>query len=156
MLHFKVDTKQHGVSRGAAFDIQAGCTGLVYALAVVDNFIRLGQAECAIVIGAETFSRILDWNDRSTCVLFGDGAGALVMRASEAKPGNSSPGVLSTHLHADGTKRGFLYVDGGPSTTQTVGHLRMSGREVFRHAVGLLVAAVDEVIAEHAPLLAAA
>ncbi len=135
-----------GVSRGAAFDIQAVCTGFVYALAVVDNFIRLGQAECAIVIGAETFSRILDWNDRSTCVLFGDGAGALVMRASEAKPGNSSPGVLSTHLHADGTKRGFLYVDGGPSTTQTVGHLRMSGREVFRHAVGLLVAAVDEAL----------
>ncbi len=135
-----------GVSRGAAFDVQAVCTGFVYALAVVDNFIRLGQADCAIVIGAETFSRILDWNDRSTCVLFGDGAGALVMRASEAKPGTNSPGVLSTHLHADGTKRGFLYVDGGPSTTQTTGHLRMSGREVFRHAVGLLVAAVDEAL----------
>ena len=124
-----------GTDHCAAFDIQAVCTGFVYALAVADNFIRLGQAECAVVIGAETFSRILDWTDRSTCVLFGDGAGALVLRAGEVESGNSSAGVLSTHLHADGTKRDFLYVDGGPSTTQTVGHLRMSGREVFRHAV---------------------
>ena len=135
-----------GADHCAAFDVQAVCTGFVYALAVADNFIRLGQAECAVVIGAETFSRILDWTDRSTCVLFGDGAGALVMRAGEAKSGNSSAGVLSTHLHADGTKRDFLYVDGGPSTTQTVGHLRMSGRDVFRHAVGLLAAAVDEAL----------
>ena len=135
-----------GTDHCAAFDIQAVCTGFVYALAVADNFIRLGQAECAVVIGAETFSRILDWTDRSTCVLFGDGAGALVLRAGEVESGNSSAGVLSTHLHADGTKRDFLYVDGGPSTTQTVGHLRMSGRDVFRHAVGLLAAAVDEAL----------
>ncbi len=136
-----------GVTRGAAFDVQAVCTGFVYALAVADNFIKVGQAECALVIGAETFSRILDWTDRSTCVLFGDGAGALVLRAANTADGNNARGVLSTHLHADGRQRKLLWVDGGPSSTQTVGHLRMSGRDVFRHAVTLLSAAAEEALA---------
>lgn len=123
-----------GMTRGAAFDVQAVCSGFIYALATADNFVRAGQAETVLVIGAETFSRILDWEDRATCVLFGDGAGALVLRASEAD-GADGPGVLSTHLHSDGRHKDMLYVDGGPSTTQTVGYLRMQGREVFKHAV---------------------
>ncbi len=136
-----------GVTRGAAFDLQAVCTGFVYALAVADNFIRLGQAQCALVIGAETFSRILDWTDRTTCVLFGDGAGALVLRAAETNGENTERGVLSTHLHADGRRHDLLFVDGGPSSNQKVGHLRMSGKDVFRHAVILLAESVEEALA---------
>jgi 3-oxoacyl-[acyl-carrier-protein] synthase-3 len=125
-----------GIHHGAAFDLQAVCTGFVYALATADNFLRLGTYKRALVIGAETFSRILDWNDRGTCVLFGDGAGAVVL---EAQPGTSSDrGVLTTHLRSDGRHKAKLYVDGGPSSTQTVGHLRMEGREVFKHAVGMI------------------
>jgi 3-oxoacyl-[acyl-carrier-protein] synthase III len=135
-----------GITRGAAFDVQAVCTGFVYALAVADNFLRCGQAKTALVIGAETFSRILDWQDRSTCVLFGDGAGAVVI---EAVPSNGSPlerGILSTHLHSDGSNYDLLYVDGGPSTTGTSGLLRMEGKEVFRHAVLRLAEVVDEAL----------
>ncbi len=134
-----------GITRGAAFDIQAVCSGFVYALAVADNFIKAGQAKTVLVIGAETFSRILDWQDRGTCVLFGDGAGAVVLRASE-DTANGARGILSTHLHSDGRYRDLLYVDGGPSSTQTVGQLRMSGRDVFKYAVGFLTAAVDEAL----------
>lgn len=123
-----------GITRGAAFDIQAVCTGFVYAIATADNFLARGQFERALVIGAETFSRILDWSDRSTCVLFGDGAGAMVLeRQDKAKAGDR--GVKGVHLRSDGRFRELLYVDGGPSTTQTVGHLRMVGNQVFKHAV---------------------
>ncbi len=145
-----------GMVGGAAFDVQAVCSGFIYGLAVADNFIRCGQAKTVLLIGAETFSRILDWTDRSTCVLFGDGAGAIVMRAmpedenhdggGNGKGHNSGRGVLSTHIHSDGTHYDLLYVDGGPSTTQTVGHLRMNGREVFRHAVTNLASVVDEAL----------
>ena len=124
-----------GLRRGAAFDIQAVCSGFIYALAVVDNFIKAGQATRALVIGAETFSRILDWRDRATCVLFGDGAGAVVVEARNGNGSNSDRGILNTQLHADGSKHDLLYVDGGPSSTQTAGYLRMAGREVFRQAV---------------------
>ncbi len=135
-----------GVPHGAAFDVQAVCSGFIYALAVADNFVRLGQAGTALVIGAETFSRILDWTDRSTCVLFGDGAGAVVLRAAE-EPGTAQDrGILSTHLHSDGRHCDLLYVDGGPSSTRTVGHLRMVGKEVFRHAVVNLAAVVNEAL----------
>lgn len=137
-----------GIKTGPAFDLQAVCSGFVYAVAVADNFIRLGQASCALVIGAETFSRILDWTDRSTCVLFGDGAGAVVLKAEPGQGDNSDRGILATKLHADGRQHDLLYVDGGPSTTQTTGHLRMNGREVFRHAVGNLAGAVDEVLTD--------
>ena len=133
-----------GMKRGAAFDVQAVCSGFIFALAVADNALRLGQARTALVIGAETFSRILDWTDRSTCVLFGDGAGAIVLNA--ALGGSSSRGVLSTHLHSDGRLHDILYVDGGPSSTGTAGFLRMEGREVFRQAVQHLSEAVDEAL----------
>ncbi|MHA1525058.1 MAG: beta-ketoacyl-ACP synthase III [Alphaproteobacteria bacterium] len=124
-----------GIEHGAAFDIQAVCSGFVYALATADNFLRAGSHKRALVIGAETYSRILDWQDRSTCVLFGDGAGALVLEA-ELHPGTiEDPGVHITCIRSDGRYRDKLYVDGGPSTTQTTGHLRMQGREVYRHAV---------------------
>ena len=123
-----------GMSGGAAFDVQAVCSGFIFALATADNFIKAGQCKRALVIGAETFSRILDWEDRTTCVLFGDGAGAIVLEASEGE-GPDAQGILSTHLHSDGRFKEMLYVDGGPSSTQTVGHLRMQGREVFKHAV---------------------
>ena len=123
-----------GMSGGAAFDVQAVCSGFIFALATADNFIKAGQCKRALVIGAETFSRILDWEDRTTCVLFGDGAGAIVLEASEGE-GPDAQGILSTHLHSDGRFKEMLYVDGGPSATQTVGHLRMQGREVFKHAV---------------------
>lgn len=139
-----------GITQGAAFDIQAVCSGFVYGLAVGDNFIKAGQARNVLVIGAEVFSRILDWQDRDTCVLFGDGAGALVMRATENDGGNSDRYVLSTHIHSDGRHRDLLYVDGGPSSTQTVGHLRMSGRDVFKHAINLLASAVDEALEANA------
>jgi 3-oxoacyl-[acyl-carrier-protein] synthase-3 len=138
--------KALGMTGGAAFDIQAVCSGFIYALAVADNFLRLGQAKRALVIGAETFSRILDWTDRGTCVLFGDGAGAVVLEArSEAEAGGR--GIISTHLHSDGRFEDILYVDGGPSSTGTVGKLRMNGKEVFRHAVQKLADVVDETLA---------
>jgi len=133
-----------GMKRGAAFDVQAVCSGFIFALAMADNALRLGQARTALVIGAETFSRILDWEDRGTCVLFGDGAGALVLRAV---PETVTRGILSTHLHSDGRQHDILYVDGGPSSTGTVGCLRMEGREVFRQAVTHLTAVVDEALA---------
>jgi len=127
-----------GITHGAAFDLQAVCSGFVFALATADNFLRAGAFKRALVIGAETFSRILDWNDRGTCVLFGDGAGAIVLEAQE-QPGTSSDrGVLTTHLRSDGRHKAKLYVDGGPGSTRTVGYLRMQGREVFKHAVGMI------------------
>ncbi|MCK1518268.1 ketoacyl-ACP synthase III [Bradyrhizobium sp. 190] len=127
-----------GINHGAAFDLQAVCSGFVFALATADSFLRAGTYKRALVIGAETFSRILDWNDRGTCVLFGDGAGAVVLEA-QTEPGKSSDrGVLTTHLRSDGRHKSKLYVDGGPSSTQTVGLLRMEGREVFKHAVGMI------------------
>jgi 3-oxoacyl-[acyl-carrier-protein] synthase-3 len=136
---------QLGMTKGCAFDIQAVCSGFVYGLAVADNFIKAGQALTALVIGAETFSRILDWNDRGTCVLFGDGAGAVVLRAAPAT-GPGDRGILSTHLHSDGRDYKMLYVDGGPSSTQTAGFVHMDGREVFRNAVHRLAEAVDEAL----------
>jgi len=132
-----------GMTRGAAFDVQAVCSGFVYALSIADNMIRLGQANTALVIGAETFSRILDWEDRSTCVLFGDGAGAVVLRGGDASSKSCDRGILSTHLFSDGSGYEMLYVDGGPSTTGTSGHLRMHGREVFRHAVTRMAEAIE-------------
>lgn len=134
------------MTRGAAFDVHAVCTGFVYALAVADNFIKAGQARTVLVIGAETFSRILDWNDRGTCVLFGDGAGAMVLRAVPLASPATDRGVLSTHLYSDGRHHDALYVDGGPSRTQTVGHLRMEGKEVFRHAVNRMAEAIDDAL----------
>src|SRR5438034_6316812 len=138
-----------GMKRGAAFDVQAVCSGFIFALAIADNALRLGQARTALVIGAETFSRILDWSDRSTCVLFGDGAGAIVLNAVAADPagGQSGRGILSTHLHTDGRQHDILYVDGGPSSTGTAGFLRMEGREVFRQAVQHLSEVVEEALA---------
>ena len=135
-----------GVSSGAAFDIQAVCAGFVYAMAIADNFLKTGQSNTALVIGAETFTRILDWNDRGTCVLFGDGAGAVVLRSAEVDASVEDYGILSTHLHSDGRNRDILYVDGGPSKTRTVGHVRMSGKEVFKHAVSKLGSVIDEAL----------
>lgn len=129
-----------------AFDVQAVCTGFIYALATADAFIRAGQVRTALVIGAETFSRILDWEDRATCVLFGDGAGAVVLRAGEGRGDATDRGILSTHLHADGRQHDLLYVNGGPSSTQTTGVLRMQGKEVFRHAVVNMAQVVDEAL----------
>lgn len=127
-----------GINHGVAFDLQAVCSGFVFGLATADNFLRSGSHKRALVIGAETFSRILDWSDRGTCVLFGDGAGAVVLEAQD-QPGKSTDrGILTTHLRSDGRHKAKLYVDGGPSSTQTVGHLRMEGREVFKHAVGMI------------------
>jgi 3-oxoacyl-[acyl-carrier-protein] synthase-3 len=131
-----------GMTGGAALDVQAVCSGFIYALAVADNFIKAGQAKTAVVIGAETFSRILDWEDRGTCVLFGDGAGAVALRAVDG----GERGVLSTHIHSDGCHYDLLYVDGGPSTTKTTGHLRMEGKEIFKLAVQRLAEAVDEAL----------
>jgi 3-oxoacyl-[acyl-carrier-protein] synthase-3 len=136
-----------GITRGAAFDLQAVCSGFVYAVATADNFLARGQFERALVIGAETFSRILDWSDRSTCVLFGDGAGAIVLeRQTKAQAGDR--GVKGIHLRSDGRYRDLLYVDGGPSTTQTVGHLRMVGNQVFKHAVGKISDSVKAAAAD--------
>jgi len=133
-----------GITTGAAFDLQAVCSGFVYALSVTDAMLRSGAAKRALVIGAETFSRILDWNDRTTCVLFGDGAGAWVLEAQE-QPGTSADrGILTTHLRSDGRHRAKLYVDGGPSSTQTVGHLRMEGREVFKHAITMITDVITD------------
>lgn len=127
-----------GITHGAAFDVQAVCSGFVYAMTIADKFLASGSHKCALVIGAETFSRLLDWSDRTTCVLFGDGAGAVVLVAQESEGRVSDRGVLTSHLRSDGRHREKLFVDGGPSTTGTVGHLRMSGKEVFRHAVGMV------------------
>jgi len=132
-----------GINDCIAFDVHAVCTGFLYALSVADSMLRSGNARKALVIGAETFSRILDWEDRATCVLFGDGAGALVLSAEE-----TDSGILATKLHADGRHNDLLFVDGGPSTTGTVGKLRMKGREVFRHAVINLAGVLNEVLAE--------
>ena len=131
-----------GMTRGAAFDIQAVCTGFIYALAMADNMIRLGQARRALVIGAEVFSRILDWEDRGTCVLFGDGAGAVVLEAADG----GERGILSTHLFSDGRNYNSLFVDGGPGSTGTAGHLRMAGKEVYRHAVVRMAESVDHAL----------
>jgi 3-oxoacyl-[acyl-carrier-protein] synthase-3 len=134
-----------GISKGMAFDVQAVCSGFVYALTTADALIKAGQSKAALVIGSETFSRILDWKDRTTCVLFGDGAGAFVLTASDGKDGK---GIIASRLHADGRFADKLYVDGGPSTTGTVGHLRMEGREVFKHAVTNIAAVMEEVLAD--------
>jgi 3-oxoacyl-[acyl-carrier-protein] synthase-3 len=135
-----------GVTKGAAFDVQAVCSGFIYALAVADNFIKTGQSRRALVVGAETFSRILDWEDRGTCVLFGDGAGALVLEAQTQVGGRDDRGILATRLRSDGRYEDLLYVDGGPSSTKTVGHLRMNGREVFRHAVQKISGVIEETL----------
>jgi 3-oxoacyl-[acyl-carrier-protein] synthase-3 len=136
-----------GMTKGAAFDIQAVCSGFIYALATADNFIKAAQCRTALVIGAETFSRILDWNDRGTCVLFGDGAGAVILKAGSGEGGLADRGVLTTHVYSDGRHYKQLYVDGGPSATKTTGHVRMEGREVFRHAVVRMGEAVDAAMA---------
>ena len=134
-----------GMTHGFAFDVQAVCSGFIYALTTGDLYIRGGMARRVLVIGAETFSRIIDWKDRSTCVLFGDGAGAVVLEALPDQAGlNSDRGILATKLRSDGSHMSKLYVDGGPSTTQTTGHLRMEGREVFKHAVGMITDVVDD------------
>lgn len=137
-----------GMTKGFAFDLQAVCSGFIYGMSVADSFIRSGQAKKLLVIGAETYSRILDWEDRTTAVLFGDGAGAVVLSAEALDPAElvTAPGILSTHLHSQGEHWQLLYVDGGVSTTQTSGHLRMNGREVFRHAVQRLAEVVDEAL----------
>ena len=136
-----------GITRGAAFDLQAVCSGFVYALSIADSLLRTGAHKRALVIGAETFSRILDWNDRTTCVLFGDGAGAIVLEAQE-QPGTAADrGILTTHLRSDGRHKAKLYVDGGVSSTQTVGHLRMEGREVFKHAVAMITDVIEDAFA---------
>ena len=127
-----------GMHHGAAFDVQAVCSGFVYAVTIADKFLTSGSHKRALVIGAETFSRLLDWNDRTTCVLFGDGAGAVVLEAQEGTGSVKDRGVLTTHLRSDGRHREKLYVDGGPSSTKTVGHLRMQGKDVFRHAVSMV------------------
>ncbi len=127
-----------GITHGVAFDVQAVCSGFIFALSTADKFLTSGSHKRALVIGAETFSRILDWEDRGTCVLFGDGAGAVVLDAQQQAGTTADRGVLSTHLRSDGRHTSKLYVDGGPSSTQTVGHLRMEGREVFKHAVGMI------------------
>ncbi|RCK26366.1 beta-ketoacyl-ACP synthase III [Thalassospira lucentensis] len=133
---------------GFAFDVQAVCSGFIYSLTTADMYIRNGQAKTALVIGAETFSRILDWEDRRTCVLFGDGAGAVVVQGFEGTGTLEDQGIHASRLHSDGSKYELLYVDGGPSATQTVGHLRMEGKEVFRHAVTNLAGVIREVLAD--------
>lgn len=132
-----------GMHHGAAFDVQAVCTGFVYAVAVADKFLATGSARRALVVGAETFSRILDWSDRTTCVLFGDGAGAVVLEAQEGAGTSADRGVLTTQLRSDGRYKDKLYVSGGPGSTKTTGHLRMEGREVFRFAVGMVTDVVE-------------
>jgi 3-oxoacyl-[acyl-carrier-protein] synthase III len=135
-----------GIHHGAAFDLQAVCSGFVFALATADGLLKTGAFKRALVIGAETFSRILDWTDRGTCVLFGDGAGAIVLEAQTAEQANGR-GILVSRLRSDGRHKSKLYVDGGPSSTGTVGHLRMEGREVFRHAVGMITDVVEDAFA---------
>jgi len=137
-----------GMTHGFAFDLQAVCTGFLYALTTADLYLRGGMAKRALVIGSETFSRILDWTDRTTCVLFGDGAGAIVLEAQEGDGTIADRGVLTTSLRSDGTHKEKLYVDGGVSTTGTVGHLRMEGREVFKHAVGMITDVVESALGQ--------
>jgi 3-oxoacyl-[acyl-carrier-protein] synthase-3 len=137
-----------GMTKGAAFDVQAVCAGFVYGLSVADSLIKNGLASTALVIGAETFSRILDWDDRGTCVLFGDGAGAVVLKAEQGAGTTADRGVLANALHSDGRQHDILYVDGGPSSTRTTGFLRMEGKEVFKHAVVNMAAVVGEVLAK--------
>ena len=136
-----------GITRGVAFDLQAVCSGFVFAVATADKFLTSGSHKRALVIGAETFSRLLDWNDRTTCVLFGDGAGAIILEAREGEGSVADRGVLTTHLRSDGRHREKLYVDGGPSTTGQTGHLRMLGAEVFRHAVGMVTDVMTDAFA---------
>jgi len=133
-----------GITQGAAFDVQAVCSGFVFGLATVDGLLRTGAFKRALVIGSETFSRILDWNDRTTCVLFGDGAGAVVLEAQNGTGTRADRGILTTHLRSDGRYKAKLYVDGGPSSTQTVGHLRMEGRAVFKHAVAMVTDVIED------------
>ncbi len=133
-----------GITRGAAFDLQAVCSGFVYGIATVDALLRTGTYTRALVIGAETFSRILDWTDRTTCVLFGDGAAAVVLEAQQQPGTRDDRGILTTHLRSDGRHKSKLYVDGGPSSTQTVGHLRMEGRAVFKHAVAMITDVIED------------
>jgi 3-oxoacyl-[acyl-carrier-protein] synthase-3 len=133
-----------GISHGAAFDLQAVCSGFVYGLATADGLLKTGAFERALVIGAETFSRIIDWKDRSTCVLFGDGAGAVVIEAQRKEGAREDRGILAARLRSDGRHKSKLYVDGGPSSTQTVGHLRMEGRAVFKHAVAMISDVIDD------------
>ncbi len=133
-----------GMIRGAAFDVQAVCSGFIYGLSVGDNFIRAGQAKTVLVIGAETMSRILDWKDRGTCVLFGDGAGAVVLTAAEDEGTNKDRGILNTRIFSDGRLHDLLYTDGGVSSTRTAGHLRMQGKEVFKHAVTNIANAIKQ------------
>lgn len=135
-----------GAVNAFAFDLQAVCAGFVYGLAVADNFIKAGQAKKVLLIGAEKFSSIVDWTDRSTCILFGDGSGAIVLEAVEGVGDSSDTGILSTHLHSNGNLRDILYTDGGPGSTGTTGHIRMDGKEVFRHAVKYMTEIVDEVL----------
>ena len=137
-----------GMTRGAAFDVQAVCAGFVYGMSVADSMIKTGLASTALVIGAETFSRILDWNDRGTCVLFGDGAGAVILKGEQGGGTSADRGVLANALHSDGRQHDILYVDGGPSSTKTTGFLRMHGKEVFKHAVVNMAAVVGEVLAK--------
>jgi 3-oxoacyl-[acyl-carrier-protein] synthase-3 len=136
-----------GMRHGFAFDMQAVCSGFVYAVTAADAHLRAGMARRVLVIGSETFSRLLDWSDRTTCVLFGDGAGAMVLEAVESPGTLTDRGIISSSLRSDGSHREKLYVDGGPSTTQTVGHLRMEGREVFKHAVGMITDVVEDALA---------
>lgn len=136
-----------GITHGFAFDVHAVCSGFVYALSTADAYIRSGMSKRCLVIGAETFSRILDWTDRTTCVLFGDGAGAVVVEASEGAGATADRGILTAHLRSDGRHKDKLFVDGGPSSTQTVGHLRMEGREVFKHAVGMITDVIEDAYA---------
>ncbi|MDN2582821.1 beta-ketoacyl-ACP synthase III [Aquibium sp. ELW1220] len=136
-----------GMRHGFAFDLQAVCSGFVYAVTTADLYIRGGLAKRVLVIGSETFSRLLDWSDRSTCVLFGDGAGAIVLEAADGEGTLADRGILAASLRSDGTHKQKLYVDGGPSTTQTVGHLRMEGREVFKHAVGMITDVIEATFA---------
>lgn len=133
-----------GINHGFAFDVHAVCSGFVYALTTADAYIRAGMSKRCLVIGAETFSRILDWNDRTTCVLFGDGAGAVVVEASEGEGNTADRGVLTSHLRSDGRHKDKLFVNGGPSSTQTVGYLRMEGKEVFKHAVGMITDVIED------------
>jgi 3-oxoacyl-[acyl-carrier-protein] synthase-3 len=135
-----------GVTKGAAFDVQAVCSGFVYALTVADNFLKTGQFKRALVVGAETFSRILDWSDRGTCVLFGDGAGAVVLEAQPQHGTREDRGILATRIRSDGRYEDLLYVDGGPGSTKTTGVLRMNGREVFRHAVQKISGVIEETL----------
>jgi 3-oxoacyl-[acyl-carrier-protein] synthase-3 len=133
-----------GITQGAAFDLQAVCSGFVFGLATADGLLKTGAFKRALVIGAETFSRILDWNDRTTCVLFGDGAGAVVLDAQQMPGTREDRGILTSHLRSDGRHKAKLYVDGGPSSTQTVGHLRMEGRAVFKHAVAMITDVIEQ------------